>query len=93
MLGYVVQRLILVVGVLIAVSVLVFAITSILPGNVAYLILGPFENVHTLAAFPVPLARDPALAGAALHVQGGTLDAGANALGVATSNGISIAIG
>src|SRR5215467_5487866 len=42
MLQYVIQRLVLVVVVLVAVSMLVFAITTILPGSVAHLILGPF---------------------------------------------------
>ena len=60
MLGYVIQRLILVVGVLIAVSVLVFAITSILPGNVAYLILGPFAAPEQVKALEIKLGlNDP----------------------------------
>jgi peptide/nickel transport system permease protein len=51
MIGYVAQRLVFVVLVLIAVSMLVFGITALLPANVAYLILGPFaqpEQVHAL---------------------------------------------
>ena len=42
MTGYVIRRLVLVGVVLVAVSMLVFAITAILPGSVAHLILGPF---------------------------------------------------
>jgi peptide/nickel transport system permease protein len=51
MIGYVAQRLVFVVLVLIAVSMLVFGITALLPANVAYLILGQFaqpEQVHAL---------------------------------------------
>lgn len=51
MAAYVVRRLAFIVLVLTAVSILVFAITMILPGNVAYLILGAFatpEQVHAL---------------------------------------------
>src|SRR6476660_928994 len=51
MIGYVARRIVFVVLVLIAVSILVFAITTLLPANVAYLILGPFatpEQVHAL---------------------------------------------
>jgi peptide/nickel transport system permease protein len=51
MIGYVAQRLVFMVLVLVAVSMLVFGITALLPANVAYLILGPFaqpEQVHAL---------------------------------------------
>jgi len=51
MAAYVVRRVILIALVLVAVSILVFAITTLLPANVAYLILGPFaqpEQVHAL---------------------------------------------
>jgi peptide/nickel transport system permease protein len=44
MAGYVIRRLLLVGVVLVAVSMLVFAITAILPGSVAHLILGPFAS-------------------------------------------------
>jgi peptide/nickel transport system permease protein len=44
MAGYAIRRLLLVGVVLVAVSVLVFAITAILPGSVAHLILGPFAS-------------------------------------------------
>ena len=51
MLGYILQRLIYVVGIVFAVSLVVFLITQIMPGNVAYLILGdfaPLDQVHAL---------------------------------------------
>ena len=51
MIGYVARRLVFVMLVLIAVSMLVFGITALLPANVANLILGPFaqpEQVHAL---------------------------------------------
>lgn len=51
MAGYVAQRLVLMLLVLVAVSMLVFGIATLLPANVAYLILGPFaqpEQVHAL---------------------------------------------
>ena len=49
--SYIFRRLLAVLGVLLAVSVLVFAISSLLHANVAYLILGPFappEQVRVL---------------------------------------------
>ncbi|HMK81324.1 MAG TPA: ABC transporter permease [Xanthobacteraceae bacterium] len=42
MAAYIARRLVLIALVLVAVSILVFAITTLLPANVAYLILGPF---------------------------------------------------
>jgi peptide/nickel transport system permease protein len=62
MAGYVIRRLLLVVIVLIAVSLLVFAITAILPGNVAYLILGPFAAPDQVKALELKLGlNDPIL--------------------------------
>src|SRR5436190_20676722 len=61
MAGYVIQRLVLVVGVLIAVSALVFAITAILPGNVAHLILGPFAAPEQVKALELKLGLDDPL--------------------------------
>lgn len=51
MAAYIARRLVFIALVLVAVSMLVFAITTLLPANVAYLILGPFatpEQVHAL---------------------------------------------
>ncbi len=62
MIAYVTRRLLLVIVVLIAVSLLVFAITAILPGNVAYLILGPFAAPDQIKALEVRLGlNDPIL--------------------------------
>lgn len=58
MAGYVAGRLALVVLVLVAVSMLVFAITSILPGNVAYLILGQFAPPDQVRALELKLGLD-----------------------------------
>jgi peptide/nickel transport system permease protein len=60
MVVYVMRRLSLVVVVLVGVSVLVFAITAILPGNVAYLILGPFAAPEQIKALEIKLGlSDP----------------------------------
>lgn len=60
MAGYVLGRLGLVVLVLVAVSILVFAITAILPGNVAYLILGQFAPPDQVKALELKLGlNDP----------------------------------
>jgi len=55
MTGYVMRRLVLVGVVLVAVSMLVFAITSILPGSVAHLILGPFAAPEQVKALELKL--------------------------------------
>lgn len=60
MAGYVFGRLGLVVLVLVAVSILVFAITAVLPGNVAYLILGQFAPPEQVKALEFKLGlNDP----------------------------------
>ena len=60
MTGYVIRRLVLVGVVLVAVSMLVFAITSILPGSVAHLILGPFAPPEQVKALELKLGlNDP----------------------------------
>jgi peptide/nickel transport system permease protein len=60
MAGYVIRRLLLVLVVLVAVSVLVFAITAILPGNVAHLILGSFASPEQIEALELKLGlNDP----------------------------------
>ncbi len=62
MAGYVLRRLLLIVLVLVAVSLLVFAITSILPASVAHLILGPFAPPEQVKALEVKLGlNDPVL--------------------------------
>src|SRR6266404_6936297 len=62
MAGYVIRRLLLVLVVLVAVSVLVFAITAILPGNVAHLILGSFASPEQIEALELKLGLNDPLA-------------------------------
>jgi len=60
MIAYVIRRLALVGVVLVAVSMLVFAITAILPGSVAHLILGPFAPPDQVKALELKLGlNDP----------------------------------
>src|SRR6516164_9264233 len=60
MAGYLIRRLVLVGVVLTAVSMLVFAITAILPGSVAHLILGPFAEPEQVKAVEIKLGlTDP----------------------------------
>jgi peptide/nickel transport system permease protein len=62
MAGYVLRRLLLIVLVLFAVSLLVFSITSILPASVAHLILGPFAPPEQVRALEIKLGlNDPIL--------------------------------
>lgn len=62
MAGYTLRRLLLVLVVLAAVSLLVFAITSILPGNVAHLILGQFAPPEQVKALEEKFGlNDPVL--------------------------------
>ena len=62
MAAYILRRLALVVVVLVAVSLLVFSITSLLPGNVAYLILGQFAPEEQVRALEQKLGlNDPIL--------------------------------
>ena len=62
MAGYVLRRLLLIVLVLFAVSLLVFSITSILPASVAHLILGPFAPPEQVRALEIKLGlNDPML--------------------------------
>jgi peptide/nickel transport system permease protein len=62
MAGYVLRRLFLIALVLVAVSLLVFTITSILPASVAHLILGPFAPPEQVKALEIRLGlNDPIL--------------------------------
>jgi peptide/nickel transport system permease protein len=62
MAGYVLRRLLLIGLVLVAVSLLVFTITSILPASVAHLILGPFAPPEQVKALELKLGlNDPIL--------------------------------
>jgi peptide/nickel transport system permease protein len=60
MTNYIGRRLLFVVLVLVAVSMLVFGITALLPANVAYLILGPFAPPEQVRALELKLGlTDP----------------------------------
>ena len=60
MAAYILRRLAFVVLVLVAVSMLVFGITTQLPANVAYLILGPFASPEQVRALELKLGlTDP----------------------------------
>lgn len=62
MAGYTIRRLLLVLLVLAAVSLLVFSITTILPGNVANLILGQFAPPEQVKALELKFGlNDPVL--------------------------------
>src|SRR5947207_3479873 len=57
---YVLRRLVLLLGVIWVISILVFAITQILPGNAAKMILGQFATPESLAAIEQKLGlTDP----------------------------------
>lgn len=57
---YVLKRLLAIVGILAVVSVLVFAVTHVLPGNVAQMILGQFAAPESLQALEKKLGlNDP----------------------------------
>lgn len=58
--GFVLRRLLGVAGVLLGMSVLIFAIVHILPGNVAYAILGEYATPASVAALEAKLGlNDP----------------------------------
>lgn len=60
MAAYIIRRVLLILVVLVVVSMLVFGITSVLPANVAYLILGPFAPPEQVAALEARLGlTDP----------------------------------
>lgn len=60
MAGFIARRLAFVVLVLVAVSMLVFGVTTMLPANVAYLILGPFAPPEAVRALELKLGlTDP----------------------------------
>jgi peptide/nickel transport system permease protein len=59
--GYVARRLLSVIGTIWAMSVLIFAIVHILPGNVAYAILGEFATPLAIAALEAKLGLNEPL--------------------------------
>ncbi|MCU0983777.1 MAG: ABC transporter permease [Acetobacteraceae bacterium] len=64
MASYIARRLVSVIGVLFAMTVLIFGIVHLLPGNVAYMILGEYATAEAIATLEAKLGlNDP------LHVQ------------------------
>jgi len=60
MFAYVLQRLVYVVLIVVLMSMLVFSVTQIMPGNVAYIILGDFAPLDQVAALEEKLGlNDP----------------------------------
>jgi peptide/nickel transport system permease protein len=60
--GYLIRRLLAVIGVIWAMSLLIFAIVHILPGNVAYTILGEYATSSAVAALEAKLGLNDPLA-------------------------------
>jgi peptide/nickel transport system permease protein len=61
MILYIVQRLLAILAILAAMSVLIFAVTQLLPGNVAHIIAGQFATPDVIAAIEKKLGlNDPA---------------------------------
>jgi peptide/nickel transport system permease protein len=60
--GFVVQRLLGVVGVMLGMSLLIFGIVHLLPGNVAYAILGEYATPAAVAALEAKLGLNDPLA-------------------------------
>ena len=60
MIGYIVQRLLAILAILVVMSMLIFGITQILPGNVAYVIAGQFATPDVVHAIELKLGlNDP----------------------------------
>ena len=62
MTGFVIRRLLAVVGILWAMSVLIFGIVHIVPGNVAYAILGEYATPGAVAILEAKLGLNDPLA-------------------------------
>ncbi len=60
MTGYIVQRLFAILAILVVMSFLIFGITQMLPGNVAYVIAGQFATPDVVKAIEIKLGlNDP----------------------------------
>lgn len=60
MIGYIVQRLFAILAILVVMSLLIFGVTQILPGNVAYVIAGQFATPDVVHAIEIKLGlNDP----------------------------------
>lgn len=55
MIGYVIQRLFAILAILVVMSIIIFGVTQILPGNVAYVIAGQFATPDVVAAIELKL--------------------------------------
>lgn len=61
MTAYILRRLLAIMAILVVMSILIFAVTQILPGNVAYVIVGQFATPDVVAAVEERLGlNDPA---------------------------------
>ena len=68
MIGYIVQRLLAILAILVVMSMLIFGITQILPGNVAYVIAGQFATPDVVHAIEIKLGlREFCAAISAIH--------------------------
>lgn len=60
MIGYIVQRLFAILAILVVMSMLIFGVTQVLPGNVAYVIAGQFATPDVVQAIELKLGlNDP----------------------------------
>jgi peptide/nickel transport system permease protein len=60
MIGYIVQRLLAILAILVVMSMLIFGVTQVLPGNVAYVIAGQFATPDVVQAIELKLGlNDP----------------------------------
>src|SRR6266480_7629317 len=73
MLGFVARRLLYLVPVLVAVSLLTFLIASLLPGDLAYVILGDQATPEKVAALRHDMGLDQPIAWRYLHWLGGVI--------------------
>jgi peptide/nickel transport system permease protein len=56
--GYIVQRLFAILGILLVMSMIIFGVTQVLPGNVAYTIAGQFATPDVIQAIEAKLGLD-----------------------------------
>jgi peptide/nickel transport system permease protein len=58
MIGYIVRRLLAIVAILLVMSMIIFGVTQVLPGNVAYTIAGQFATPDVIKAIETKLGLD-----------------------------------
>ena len=66
MILFVTKRLLYILGILIAMSMLIFAITQILPGSVAHMILGQFASEESIRLLEAKMGSQRSIASAIL---------------------------